>query len=276
MYEFVPIAKMNMNDIVVCECGYEICDSTHSFGPGVRDYYIIHYIIEGEGVFQLKDKKYTLKKGQGFVVWPNTVVYYKADFQNPWYYRWIGFNGLKAEWLLKQANISLDNPVYTYTKDNKVEDCFEKMLNTKNFERSKEVKLLGLLYEFISYLIEDNNRTLIIDKENSKELYIKKVAEFIEFNYSKKISISGIAKYVGLNRSYLCSIFKEYLNMSLQEYLMLFRINKACELMNNNILTIGDISRSVGYDDPLHFSKVFKKIKGISPKEYRKKVIQEY
>ncbi|MGF7047731.1 AraC-like DNA-binding protein [Paenibacillus sp. DS2015] len=56
---------------------------------------------------------------------------------------------------------------------------------------------------------------------------------------------------------------------SIQEYLIHFRVNKACELMMNSELSIGDISRSVGYDDPLLFSKIFKKVKGASPKHFR-------
>jgi YesN/AraC family two-component response regulator len=66
------------------------------------------------------------------------------------------------------------------------------------------------------------------------------------------------------------AIFKEYFNTSPQNYLINFRINKACNLMKNPNLSIGEISRSVGYDDPFLFSKMFKKIKGIPPRIYRK------
>ncbi|MEZ0537609.1 AraC family transcriptional regulator [Caldicellulosiruptoraceae bacterium PP1] len=274
MYDFVPIKKIELTDVIMCECGYEECLPGHSFGPGVKDYYIIHYILDGKGIFHLKDKSYNLTKGQGFLICPNTITYYKADMVNPWYYTWVGFNGIKAEWLLRQANLTMENPVFTYTKDDFVANCFLQMITTKNLEKSRELRLLGFLYEFLSQLIEGNNNNLPTNKENSKEIYVRKVVEYIEFNYSKKISVEGISKYVGLNRSYLCSLFKEYLNVSLQEYIIRFRINKACELMPNNLLSIGDISRSVGYDDPLHFSKIFKKIKGVSPKEYRKNITQ--
>lgn len=88
-------------------------------------------------------------------------------------------------------------------------------------------------------------------------------------NYSDKVTVSQIAHYIGLDRSYLSSIFKKYLDTSIQEYLIQYRINKACDLFYNKELNISDISRSVGYDDPLLFSKIFKKYKGISPKKYR-------
>lgn len=84
-------------------------------------------------------------------------------------------------------------------------------------------------------------------------------------NYAQKITIEHIANFIGLNRSYLCSLFKQQVNTSIQDYLVRYRINKACEMMGNAELSIGDISRSVGYNDSLLFSKIFKKVKGFSP-----------
>ena len=78
-----------------------------------------------------------------------------------------------------------------------------------------------------------------------------------------------MAKSVGLNKNYFSAFFKENIGMTPQQYIIKFRINKACELMENQGLTIGDISRSVGYEDTLGFSKIFKKEKGMSPKKYR-------
>jgi len=88
-------------------------------------------------------------------------------------------------------------------------------------------------------------------------------------NYSRDISVMELARHIGLDRSYLCSLFKEYLKVSPREYLIKYRMDKACELMKNPSLSISDVARSVGYSDPLGFSKMFKKVKGCSPKAYR-------
>jgi AraC-like DNA-binding protein len=144
------------------------------------------------------------------------------------------------------------------------------MILTKDMLKGREIKLLGLLYSFLSRLIEVSNNSYIDKNENRKEMYVKKIIEFIEMNDSRDISVLEMAHYIGLDRSYLYSIFKDFLNLSPQEFLINLRMNKACELMSNNLLNIGDISRSVGYEDPLLFSKIFKKIKGSSPKEFRK------
>ena len=143
------------------------------------------------------------------------------------------------------------------------------MIDTKQLSKGKEIRLLGLLYEFLSQLVETAEASLT-EKNNTKEEYVKTALEYIRMNYSRKITIAEIARNTGLDRSYLYSLFNEYINASPQEYLIGFRMEKACELMRTASLTIGDIARSIGYDDPLMFSKAFKKVKGLSPREFRR------
>ncbi len=100
-------------------------------------------------------------------------------------------------------------------------------------------------------------------------MYIRKAIEYIEYNYIDDIKVTDIANFIGINRSYLFTIFKKNLNISPQEFLLKYRMEKAYILLNNGKLSISDVARSVGYKDPLGFSKIFKKINGISPKVYR-------
>lgn len=258
-------------DLNMYRCGIEECSPGYTWGPAVRDHYIIHYILNGCGTYTVNGRKYDLKKFDGFLICPHTVVCYRADIENPWVYSWVGFHGLKAESYLKQANLTVDNPVFRYDMDNTLEDCLKRMIETKILRKSRETMLLGLLYEFLSCLIEQ--APVNADpKKDKKELYVKKAIEYITMNYSRKITIDEISKYIGLDRSYLYSIFKNTFSLSPQEYLIKYRIEKACELMEYSNLSIGGIAHSVGYEDQLLFSKIFKKIKGISPSEYQKKL----
>ena len=101
------------------------------------------------------------------------------------------------------------------------------------------------------------------------DFYIQEALEFIDHNFQNYISVEDIADVCGLNRSYLSSLFKKSLNVSPQEFLLSVRMNKAYELLKKLELSIGDVSRSVGYIDPLTFSKTFKRYSGYSPKQYR-------
>lgn len=265
------LKPLNNVDLNMYQCGREDCDPSHSFGPAIRDHYLIHYILSGKGSFRVGDKVYHLKKGQGFLICPEIVTYYQADEKEPWIYSWVGFNGLKAEEYLKNANLTAKNPVFTYQKDKSLEEYLAKMVDIKHLSDSGELRLLGLLYLFLAKLTKGQGGDFFSERgEDRKDIYIKRAIEYIERNYSRKLSVAEIANYIGLHRSYFYSIFKENIEISPQEFIIEFRLNKACELMKKTKLTIGDISRSVGYDDPLLFSRIFKKIKGVSPSKYRK------
>lgn len=134
---------------------------------------------------------------------------------------------------------------------------------------------MAYLYLFLYKLIQTNTRELYYNsKESRHDAYINEALQFVEMNYSRKITIDMLSHYVGLNRSYLNSLFREALGKTLQQYLMEFRVRKACELLENNSLSIGDVSHSVGYPDQLLFSKVFKRIQGVTPSEYRRNLTQ--
>ncbi|HZK25999.1 MAG TPA: AraC family transcriptional regulator [Thermoclostridium sp.] len=270
MLEKYYFDQSDQTDLNVYRCGVEKCKPDYSWGPGLRDHFIVHYILNGCGTFYDGKTTRKLVQGDGFVIFPNRLVTYTASSSDPWTYSWVGFQGLKAESFLNKANIDIELPFFTYKEDDKLKDCLSNMISVARLNTSSELMLLGHLYIFLSLLIQNNQEVpQHISKSFEQEKYVKKVIEFISKNYSGKISISDIASYIGLDRSYLYVIFKRLLNMSPQSFLISYRMDKAVDLMQNPELTIGDISRSVGYEDPFQFSKSFKKIKGASPSEFR-------
>jgi len=266
---FFSTVNKESSDLIVYQCGMEKCNPSYAFGPAVRDHYLIHFILEGKGKFCVKDKLYKLEKNQGFLICPNTITYYEADKKEPWIYTWVGFKGIKAENYLKLANLEESNPIFSYEEGDLVKKCFEEMRKASELKKGKELRLQGLLAIFLSELIEKSHVDEAIDN-NYKELYIKKTLNFIETNFSRSVTVSKLAQNIGLNKNYFSAFFRENMGMSPQQYLIKFRMNRARELMNNASLTISDIARSVGYNDPLGFSKIFKKTMGVSPKDYRK------
>jgi AraC-like DNA-binding protein len=266
--------KKQSVDLFLCFCGIEDCAPSYSYGPAVRPQYVIHYIIDGEGSFTVNNKTYLLKKNQGFLICPGTVTYYEADKDNPWSYMWIGFNGVKAETYLNYANLNEENLIFEYSKDSTLKDYISEMLKLNEMDYSNELKIEGLLYFFMSKLVETRKDVFNQKAYKSAELYLEKSIEFIENNYSNNIKINDIASYIGINRSYLTHIFKKNINISPQDFLVNYKIDKACNLLQNTDLSIKVVAKSIGYSDPLTFSKIFKKVKGLSPKNYREKFIK--
>lgn len=251
-------------------CGIESCKSNHSYGPALRSGYMIHYVLEGKGIFKVKGKTYHLEKDQGFLIEPNVLIYYEADKEYPWQYTWIGFNGTKAKDYLKRTTLSTDNPIFSFPEDNNLLDSLNSIVLASKMISNRNLIILSRLYEFLYLLCEylPNHEVMTTDRPKN---YIEETLLFIHQNYADNITIQDIANHVCIDRSYLHRLFKKFVNTSPQEYLLSLRMEKAASLLTTSTLRISDISRSVGYTDALLFSKTFKKTKGLNPSEFRSK-----
>lgn len=273
MMDINKLNLVNNLDLKLYYCGTEKCSPNHYWGPAIKEHFKIHYIHKGKGIFRLGNETHHLKEGQGFLICPNVIAYYKADSKEPWEYSWCAFDGINAEAYLKRANLTIKNPILEYNKDDKVSICFKKMVQAKDAEKSSDLRLQSLLYFFLATIIDEAVLDPSYkDSKTNKNMYINKAIDFIQVNYSRKMSVAELAKSIGLDRKYISKLFKDVVGVTIQDYLISFRINKAKEMMKDRQLSIGDISRSVGYDNPLIFSKTFRKINGLSPSKYRNSI----
>ena len=144
----------------------------------------------------------------------------------------------------------------------------DEMLYIVHNKKKAPLHLIGHLYIFIDALMRS-----VTDYQppNSKvkDFYIKEALAFIEHNYMNDISVEEIAESSGLNRSYFGKIFKESVGKSPQEFLINYRMIKACELLRMTRYSIAEIGSAVGYPNQLHFSRAFKNVNGVSPREWR-------
>ena len=262
-----PASKM---DLKIYYCGTEECDGGNCWGPALKDHYKLHYIHSGKGLLRVGEKTYQLSAGQCFLICPDVITYFEADTDEPWTYYWVAFNGVNAKSYLSRAQLSLENPTITCHKDEEILKCSEDMFQGSQKSHSGDLRLLSSLYLFFSILLDERENENIKKSNFHNNYYISKSIEWLEANYSRNISVAEISQYIGLNRKYFSKIFKDEVGMSPQNFLIQLRFDRACELMKNQELSIGQISRSVGYEDQLLFSKVFKKFKGQSPISYRK------
>lgn len=268
MIEYLPRSKQH-TELYLTQFGIEDCISGHEFGPAVRTHYLLHYVFEGKGTFEVNGVQHSIGSGQGFLICPHVVTYYVADEAEPWTYGWIGFNGTLAESLLEQAGMTLVSPIVYYEHKDQIHQYLQWMIQSNEYPAARETRLTGLLYMIFSLLMENAPKTLMAQTRSNADIYVEQVKDFIEMNFSQKITVEDIAHFIGLNRSYLCSLFTKTTKLSIQDYLIRYRMDTASSMLIRTDLSIGNIARSVGYIDPLLFSKIFKKIKGMSPREYR-------
>lgn len=266
VFELNPSIIDKNKDILVYYYGEMDCEKGYGYGPAMRDHYLFHYILKGKGIYKVNDRTYEVKANQGFLICPDKITYYEADKENPWTYAWIAFNGKLAKGILDVAGLTFENPIFTANND-KLKEYFHVLLSLDTYSLAYEFRAEGYLYLILSEFMEQAKK-IKLSEQSRKEIYIKKALEFIELNYSNDISVAILAKYLNFNKNYFSTFFKEAVGISPKEYIIKYRVEQAVKLLKNTKLSVNEISRSVGYEDPLTFSKVFKKLKGVSPKKY--------
>lgn len=116
---------------------------------------------------------------------------------------------------------------------------------------------------------------VLISGQDSKKQAIETVICYVKEHYGEKITLKDAAGLVYLNTSYFCKIFKEEMGESFVSYLIRYRMKKASEYLEDFSLKIYEVAELVGYNDMQYFTKLYKKINGISPKEYRTNLIRK-
>lgn len=100
---------------------------------------------------------------------------------------------------------------------------------------------------------------------------VEHAKEYMEEHYHKDITLQSVAEVIGISPGYLSTLFSQDIKCGFVDYLNQYRVEQACVYLEQNYLKTYEIAYRVGFRDEKYFSKVFKKIKGISPSEYRKK-----
>lgn len=272
-YDYCYFLNYNdCTDLSIYEIGEQACPSAYSYGPTIRNHYIFHYIINGQGILQINNQQYTITAHQGFIIPPNILAYYQANKENPWNYIWVHLDGPKTAEYFQRAGLSMKQPVFTpLCYPNSIENIMNDLL----INNSKELYCIGKIYEFFDCII-NLSTTKLPSSSNNKLTYIKKIIDFIHIKYSEPIHTDDIAHACCLERSYMTRLFKNATGQTPQEYLTSYRIKTACRMLKNNEFPIQSIAYAVGYGDSFTFSKAFKRYTKLSPSQYRNMQLSDH
>ena len=259
-----------LNSLSVYNAGHQKCEPQYQWGPGIRDHYCIHHILSGRGYYTAGNQTFRLDKGDTFILYPGEEVKYYADEEEPWEYAWAGFMGTDAASIIRRTDFSKSAPYIRKGRipEEKIREGLEHIFELKGNTFEATVAMAGALYSLLAIFMHYSEREL--QEKDIQAAYVEKAQTYIGTNYSYPVTVEDVAAYVGISRSHLFRSFQTYLGKSPKEYLSEYRIRQACHLLKETDLSVSAIAYSVGFENNLYFSKAFKKIKKISPSEYRK------
>ncbi|MEK4044197.1 AraC family transcriptional regulator [Paenibacillus sp. FSL H8-0048] len=244
----------------------------HQAGPKIYDYYLLHYIESGSGVFRTEQHTYELGAGDCFLIHPGQLVSYISDQQEPWRYRWAAFTGGDAGQLAQQAGFTPLAPVLSTAGGSVIPGALAGMMSA--FYANKESAALTSLGYL--YLIAGEAAELLVSStrlpgaESQIKRTVKQMIHYMASQYAHPVSIEQMCGSLGYNRAYLSRIFKQETGLSPVTYLLKLRVEKSRQLLRERPeLSVEQVAASVGLTDALYFSRQFKRFYRQSPTAYR-------
>ncbi|WP_313131688.1 response regulator transcription factor [Anaerocolumna sp.] len=142
-------------------------------------------------------------------------------------------------------------------------------------EHLNQFSCLNDIIEYLKYF-RTNICNIIDSKKNSKiDKIIELTKKYVNNHYTEKLTLSSVSEALNFSSGYLSSSFKKHTGSNFSDYISYVKIEKAKELINTHNYLMYEISDMLGFDNPYYFSKVFKKVTGMSPREYEISIINQ-
>lgn len=254
-------------ELSIFEVGYEHVKPREPYQYQPLDYYLIHFITEGDGIFIINDEVHQLSAGEGFFIPPHTVNNYFPLESNPWSYYWIGVKGSKAREIFSHARLGKNKFTYKFNDIDLLKSLFQRCYDY--FDQKEWLGSIGVFYEIITLINRQTQDELSFSQP--EQTYIEDAIKYIKNNYANSsLTIRKIAELEKIDRTYLSRLFQRHLTISPRKFLIQYRLNVAADLLIHSSYSISDIAIKCGFSDYTQFSKTFSKNRHISPSNFRK------
>ncbi|MGN1100683.1 MAG: helix-turn-helix domain-containing protein [Huintestinicola sp.] len=249
--------------------GHQQCSAAQRWGKGIREQYILHYVVSGKGFYNTPDGSFALYPGDIFLIRPFTEIEYFPDQDDPWEYRWVNFTGADAEIILSRTDFTPGCPVMSGCGED-ILPFMEMITDNPGQELYNTLELTGTLYRLLSVLVKrSGNKNPTSKRSEERHKCLRAALDYIAANYPLPISVDDIAAAAAVSRSTLFRLFRTELGAAPSDYLIEYRIEQAKKLLSETDISVTAAARSAGYENNLYFSRAFRKATGMSPTEYR-------
>lgn len=258
---FYHIVSNKSSELLKIEnIGFSSDPENNKFGPGKRNMYLIHYVISGKGYFNGNQ----VNAGQGFLIKPGTFEHYYPDENEPWTFLWVTSQDAVMEKMFQVFNAKKNTQIfdYTYVADIKNLTHIIKQNHNKDYSPAKILEI------FLSIFNRHENDTKVFKK--NMDIYYEYAVNYIHSNVFRTIKVAELTNVLGITQPYLYRIFVDKCALSPKQYIDKYKLKIAQNMLLNSFMSISNVGNSIGFDDPLIFTRFFKKNTGVSPSKFRK------
>ena len=270
---FLPEHNITLN---ILRVGQEYCDpkKLHEVRRwGEKN--SLHFVLHGRGTLIAGGETKTLYKGDVFLLYAGEEYEYYPDPMDPWSYIWVDFCSNDTQALFAPCGLSSKNPVIHVNDLTSMMGMLKLLYESYDASALQQLKCSAHFMLILGELIKNAEKKSFGGVSSFKQQHVRNIVAYINNNFRLPLTIRQIAIANQISTSRMMTLFAELVGISPIAYLNSFRVSTACEVLRTTDIPIGKVASMVGVEDPLYFSRLFRKCKGMSPREYRVNRIQE-
>ena len=264
--------KDKSRPLIVTSCGtyrLKTVKRLPTWRPKGRLDYQLLYIVSGKGHFYFHGEDRVVYAGRMVLIQPRQEQHYEYFGEDKPEVYWVHFTGSDVKNILHSYNIPMDDPIFYSGASSTYSYLFKEMIHELQDCKTGYEDLLTMYLRQIFLLVQRTRQ----EERPTVSTYIQEEMEFARryFNehYNEPISIQEYAESRNMSVCYFQRNFKQIVKHTPMQYLLTIRVNNAASLLETTDYSMAEIAAIVGYEDPLYFSRLFRKIKGVSPRDYR-------
>lgn len=265
LYTAGEFAKKNL--IYLQEAGTLTALRSHKSTRERLDSYLFFCVLSGNGRLNYDGKTYYLKAGDCVFLDCRLPYSHETDDDSLWQLVWIHFYGASASAIYEEYKKNGGKTVFNTSSAEYYLETQKRIAEESGKEAiCRDTVIFGLLSGLISNIVSEGSSQTT--KSSSKQLPLS-VKDYLEARFAEKIALDDLANEFHINKFYLTRVFKAHFGQSISEYLMQRRITAAKSMLRFTDNTAENIALNCGINDAGYFCRLFKRLEGETPSEYR-------
>lgn len=228
-------------------------------------------VCSGSGTLQYGETAYPLHAGD-CVFLDCRKPYSHRTSNDLWSLKWVHFYGPNMSNIYDKYTERGGLPAFHPDNTGRYSQLLTELYDlASSSDHIRDMRIYERLTALLTFLMEESWHPEHSRRTSAKKQNLQDIKDYLDEHYMEKISLDFLAEHFYINKFYLTRIFREQFGASVNTYLQQIRITRAKQLLRFTDRTIEDIGTACGIEDANYFSRIFKKIEGVSPGEYRRK-----